>query len=75
MDDGGEFDNDHFISFCENLNLRICATAAESPWSNGLIEWHNVILGYIVAKTMEDCKTDLSMHYHGQFLQIIFWKM
>ena len=61
MDNGGEFDNDHFISLCENLNIRICITAAESPWSNGLIERHNAILGYTVAKTMEDCKTDLSI--------------
>ena len=30
------------------------------PWNNGLIEWHNAILGYAVVKTMEDCKTGLS---------------
>ena len=37
MDNGGEFDNDDFRSMCENLNIHICTTATESPWSNGLV--------------------------------------
>ena len=31
---GGQFANNDFITFCENLDIRICTTAAERPWSN-----------------------------------------
>ena len=51
LDNVGEFDNDHFIPLCENLNIHICTTAAESPWSNRLIERYHAILGYTVTKT------------------------
>ena len=61
VDNGGEFCNDEFITFCENMNIRICTTAAESPWSNGLVERHNAVLGLTVSKTMEDIKCDLNL--------------
>ena len=38
VDNGGEFNNGEFTSLCENFNINIKTTAAESPWSNGLIE-------------------------------------
>ena len=41
VDNGGEFDNDNFISLRKNLNISICKTAYESPKSNGFIERHN----------------------------------
>eukprot|EP00111_Clytia_hemisphaerica_P021079 TCONS_00062116-protein len=44
VDNGGEFDNQEFQDFCENLNIKIKTTAAESPWSNGLVERHNGII-------------------------------
>ena len=31
VDNGGEFNNSEFISFCENFNINIKTTAAESP--------------------------------------------
>ena len=46
---------------CENVNIHILSTAAESPWSNGLIERYNVIVGYTVTKTMEDADCDLEL--------------
>ena len=46
VDNGGEFNNNEFISFCENFNMNIKMTAAESPWSNGLVERHNGIRQY-----------------------------
>ena len=61
VDNGGEFDNGEFQTLCENFNIRICTTAAESPWSNGLIERHNAILGLTVTKTIEDTKCDLQL--------------
>ena len=48
VDNGGEFANEEFITFCENLNIYIKTTAAESPWSNGLVERHNGILGLMI---------------------------
>ena len=38
-------------------------TPAESPWSNGLNEWHNGILGEMVKKTLEDthCSFEIAL--------------
>ena len=38
----------------ENFNINTKTTAAESPWSNGLIERHNSVLGNIVSKMMSE---------------------
>ena len=59
VDNGGEFANDEFVTFCENMNIHIKTTAAESPWSNGLVERHNAVLGLTVEKTMLDSNCDL----------------
>ena len=61
VNSGGEFDNDEFRSLRENVDIRICTTAAESPWSNGIAERHNVTLGFSVQKIMDDLKCDLSL--------------
>ena len=37
-DNGKEFQNEKVRRMCEKLNIKILATAAESPWSNGLCE-------------------------------------
>ena len=50
VDSGGKFNNHEFISFCKNFNIK--TTAAESPWSNGLVECHNGVLGNTVRKIM-----------------------
>ena len=54
VDNGGEFNNSEFISFCENLDINMKTTAAESPWSNGLVERHNGVLGNTIRKIMSD---------------------
>ena len=41
VDNGREFNNSEFNSFCEDFNVNIKTTAAKSPWSNGLVERHN----------------------------------
>ena len=56
-----QFDNQEFQDFCENLNIKIKTTAAESPWSNGLVERHNGIIGENVTKIMNEVKCDLSV--------------
>ena len=43
-DNGREFNNQSFRDMAQNLNIVVCTTTAESPWSNGLNERHNGIL-------------------------------
>ena len=43
-DNGGEFMNSEFLDLCEQMNITVKTTAAESPWSNGLVERHNLVL-------------------------------
>ena len=64
-DNGGEFNNDDFREMGEKLNTRITTTAAESPWSNGINERHNGLLGEMVIKTMEDtnCSLDIAVSW------------
>ena len=52
VDNGGECSNSEFISFCENFNIKMIA--AESPWSNGLVEHRIGVLGNTVKKVMSD---------------------
>ena len=61
VDNGREFDNDEFRSLCENVNIRICTTTAESPWSDDIVERHYATLGFSVQKIMDDLKCDLSL--------------
>ena len=61
VDNGGEFNNEKFRDMCEKLNIVIKTTAAESPWSNGLVERHNQIMGEMVTKTMADMKCSLEL--------------
>ena len=61
VDNGGEFANREFITYCKNMNIQICTTAAESPWSNGLVERHHAILGMKVSKVMKDVNCQLEV--------------
>ena len=53
-DNGGEFANAEVLEFCEQLNITVKTTAAESAWSNGLVERHNRIMGEMIRKTVAD---------------------
>ena len=53
-DNGGEFANSDFINMCEALNIKVRVTAGESPWSNGLVERHNLIISEMLDKILED---------------------
>lgn len=53
-DNGGEFANDKYRDMCENLNITVHNTAAESPWSNGLCERNHAVVDDNVAKLLED---------------------
>ena len=60
-DNGGEFANEHFINMCEALNVNYKTTAAESPWSNGLVERHNLVISEMLNKTMHDTTSDINL--------------
>ena len=53
-DNGGEFCNTEYVDLCENFNIEIQNSAAESPFSNGMVERHNMVLAQAVVKTKED---------------------
>ena len=55
-DNGGEFSNDRFREMNEMFNVETATTAAESPFSNGIVERHNLILAEAMFKTIEDVK-------------------
>ena len=62
-DNGGEFANSQFIEMCEKLNIRFILTAGESPFSNGLVERHNLVLSDMLDKVLEDtdCGIDIAV--------------
>ena len=45
------------------MNINFITTADESPWSNGLVERHNAIIGEAVAKVVEDtnCPVEIAL--------------
>jgi hypothetical protein len=62
-DNGGEFVNQQFLELCDVFGIKIKTTAAESPWSNGLIERHNLILSNMLDKVLNDvgCSLDVGI--------------
>ena len=43
------------------MNIQICKTAAESPWSNGLVDRHKAVLGMTVSKVIKDVNCQLEV--------------
>ena len=61
-DNGCEFNNKEMRSLGEKFNIKIMTTAAESPWSNGVCERLNAVLGGMVNKILCDYPgTDLEI--------------
>ena len=53
-DNGGKFANSQFLEKAKAMNITIKVTAAESPFSNGLVKRHNMIIAYMLDKVLED---------------------
>ena len=64
-DNGGEFVNDEILDFAEKFNVDLKTTAAESAWSNGLVERHNGILGNMLDRITADtnCSSEIGVHW------------
>ena len=62
-DNGGEFSNSAMRDFSEAFSIKVIHTAAESPWSNGIVERLNGVLGKLVLKILDDvnCDTDIAL--------------
>ena len=59
-DNGGEFNN-VFNEISEQVNINIKTTAAESPWSNGIVEKHNATSGNTMEKVLSYVKCSLDV--------------
>jgi len=59
-DNGGEFNNEVMRELSDGFGIYLVCTAAQSPWSNGVCERLNAILGSSVCKVMNDA--DCSLH-------------
>ena len=53
--------NQFFRDMAQNLNIIVRSTAAQSPWSQGLNDRHNGVLGEMVTKTLEDTKCNFDV--------------
>ena len=66
-DNGGEFSNNVYTDLCEQFNIQMAKTAAESLWSNGLCERHNGVIKESVNKVIEDASCSLET--------VLFWSI
>ena len=55
-DNGGEFANEEYKDMCENLNIDVKHTAADSPWQNGLCERNHAVIDSALTRIVEDNK-------------------
>ncbi|KAL5262651.1 hypothetical protein ACHWQZ_G008148 [Mnemiopsis leidyi] len=53
-DNGGEFQGRKWEPICDAFGIRQKTTAAEAPFSNGVCERHNMLIGEMTEKTMDD---------------------
>ena len=53
-DNGGEFANSKFLDMAESMNITVKVTAAESPFSNEIVERHNFIIADMMDKALEE---------------------
>ena len=51
---------------CETLGITVKTTAAESPWNNGLVERHNLVISEMVDKIIDetDCGISLAVSWY-----------
>ena len=59
FDNGGEFSNEEMRQLGETFNITMMTTAAESPWSNGMVERLNGVLAQSVHKIINDTGCDI----------------
>ena len=60
-DNGREFANDHFTNMCKAMNIDFKLTIAELPWSNSLVERHNLVLGDMLNRILEESTNNIGI--------------
>ena len=60
-DNGGEFNNELFREMSKQLNMNIKTNAAESPWSNGIVEKQKGVIGNMMEKVMFNIGSSLEI--------------
>ena len=58
-DNRGEFNSHSWDAFCEAFNVLHKTTAAEAPFSNGICERHNALVGEMTEKIIDDVKCSI----------------
>ena len=58
-DNGGEFSNGVMKELSEKFNIIPKTTAAEAPFSNGIVERHHLVLVEAISKTIEEMYAEL----------------
>ena len=66
-DRGGEFINPELIALDESCGITIQITPAYSPWSNGIVERHNKVLGEMVDKIVADTGYNFEIARHKSY--------
>ena len=56
-DNGGEFAKSELLEMADHLSVTVHTTAAESPWSNGVVERNNQILTHMMDKIITETNT------------------
>ena len=54
VDNGSEFDNPDYLDVMAQFNVEVLATAAYSPWSNGICERNHAVVVVMVQKIIEE---------------------
>ena len=52
--DGGQFNNELLREMSDQLDIFVMSTPGEFPWSSGITERHNTILGNMISKLLLD---------------------
>ena len=60
-DNGCEFSNPKMQNLCCSFNITQKFTAAEAPFSNGICERHNALIGEMTTKVVNDQKCRLNI--------------
>ena len=60
-DNGAEFANSSFIDMWKSMNIVFKFTAAEAPFSTGLVERHNMIITDMLDKVLNESNIDINL--------------
>ena len=61
VDNGGEFNNSLMVELSDCLGTEVLSTSSESPWSNGITEKHNALIGSMATKVIDETGVSLDV--------------